>query len=97
MPNDRSKDVTYDRICCNYREQKEEKNHTKLMVGGDQINYSGNCGTPTSDLLMVKLLLNSVVSTSGANCMTLGILPVYSIKEIGIPTAEIGQLPRGYQ
>ena len=45
--------------------------------GGDQINYPDNCGTPTADLLTVKLLLNSIVSTLHAKFMTIDIKDVY--------------------
>ena len=77
VPKDRFTDVTYGKINYNYREQKEEKNRTRLTVGGDRINYPGDCGTPTADLLTVKLLLNSIVSTSGAEFMTLVIKNFY--------------------
>ena len=36
-----------------------------------------NCGTPTADLLTMKLLLNSVISTPGAKFMTLKIKDFY--------------------
>ena len=47
------------------------------MVGGDRINYPGDCGISTADLLMVKLLLNSVISPEGAKFMTLNIKNFY--------------------
>ena len=77
VPPDRFKDVTYGRIVCNYRDQKAEKHRTRLTVGGDRINYPDDCGTPTSDLLTVKLLLNGVISTPGAKFMTLDIKNFY--------------------
>ena len=40
-------------------------------------NYPGDCGTPTIDLLTVKLLLNSVISTEGARFMILDISNFY--------------------
>ena len=40
-------------------------------------NYPGDCGTPTTDLLTVKLLLNSVISTKGARFMILDISNFY--------------------
>ena len=40
-------------------------------------NYPGDCGTPTTDLLMVKLLLNSFISTEGARFMILDISNFY--------------------
>ena len=36
-----------------------------------------DCGTPTADLLTVKLLLNSVISTPGAKFMTLDLKDFY--------------------
>ena len=77
VPADRFKDVTYGKINCDFKATKEEKNRTRLTVGGDRINYPGDCGTPTADLLTVKLLLNSVVSTAGAEFMTLDIKNFY--------------------
>ena len=40
-------------------------------------NYPGDCGTPTADLLTVKILLNSVNSTEGARFMILDISNFY--------------------
>ena len=41
-----------------------------LTVGGDRINYPGDCGTPTADMLLVKMLVNTVISKIGAKFMT---------------------------
>jgi hypothetical protein len=49
----------------------------RITVGGSLINYPGDCGTPTADLLTVKLLLNSVISTPGAKFMTMDISNFY--------------------
>ena len=46
-------------------------------MGGDRINYPGDCGTKTDDLLTAKLLLNSVISTKEAKFMTLDIANFY--------------------
>jgi len=70
VPADRWKDVTYGRIVCDFRPNKSEPNRTRLMVGGDRINYPEDCGTPTADLTLVKLIMNSVISTEGARFMT---------------------------
>ena len=42
----------------------------RLTIGGDRINYLVDCRMPTVDLLTVKLLLNSVISTPEAQYMT---------------------------
>ena len=60
-----------------YCENKEEKNRTRLTIGGNHMTYTGNCDTPTADLLTVKLLLNSIVSTAGAEFMMIDIKNFY--------------------
>jgi hypothetical protein len=50
---------TYGRICCNYQPQKEEKYCVRLTIGCNHIDYSGNKSTPTANLTMAKLLINS--------------------------------------
>jgi len=77
VPQDRFQDCTYGRVVCDVREHKEEKHRTRLTVGGDRINYPDGCGTPTADLLTVKLLFNSVISTEGVKFMSLDIKNFY--------------------
>ena len=47
------------------------------MAGGDRVHYPGDAGMPTADLLTVKLLLNSIISTPNAKFMTLDIKDFY--------------------
>ena len=77
IPSDRLKDVTYARIVCNYRPEKKDPHQCRITVGVNMINYPGDCGTPTADLLTVKLLLKSVISTEGARFMILDISNIY--------------------
>ena len=60
-----------------------KKNRTRLTVGGDRINYLGDVGTPTASLLTVKLLVNSVLSTAGAEFMTIDIKKCLSQHTVG--------------
>ena len=46
-------------------------------MGGNLVNYPDNCGTPTADLLAIKLLFNSVISTNNAKFMTIDIKDFY--------------------
>jgi hypothetical protein len=71
VPIDQIKDVMYGRMCVNYCPEKDNPNQTCLTVGGNRINCPGNCGTPTVDMVMVKLHLNSVISTKGAHYCTI--------------------------
>ena len=77
IPRDRIKDITYDRICCNVRPEKDDPNRTRITVGGNNITKTIDCGTPTADLLTVKLLFNSIVSTPDAKFMSIDIKNFY--------------------
>jgi hypothetical protein len=70
VPEDRFKDVNYGKFVCSVRLEKAEKNRTRLVVGGNRINYPDKVGTPTADMLLAKILFNSVISTKGARFMT---------------------------
>ena len=48
-----------------------------MTVRGGRINCDMDCGTPTADLLTVKLLWNSIVSTDRANFFTMDIKNFY--------------------
>jgi hypothetical protein len=52
-------------------------NRTQLVVGSNRVHYSGDTGTPTANLLTVKLLLISVISTKDAQFMTMDINDFY--------------------
>ena len=69
--------MTYARIVCNVRPQKEETNQTRLTMGGDNINTPMDCRTPTSNLLTVKILLNSIISTPDAKFLGLDLKDFY--------------------
>jgi hypothetical protein len=77
IPKDRRKDVTYGSFVCTVRPEKKEPNRTRFVVGGDRINYPGEVATPTADMLVTKILLNSVISTRGARFMTMDISDFY--------------------
>ncbi len=46
-------------------------------MGGKLINYPKECGTPTVDILTIKLLFNSIISTPNAKFMTINIKDFY--------------------
>jgi hypothetical protein len=75
---ERAKDVTYGLITCLVRPEKiEEPNRTRLVAGGDRVHYPFDTGTPTANLLTVKLLINSMISTPGARFFTMDIKNFY--------------------
>ena len=77
VPQERFKDVTYGKFVCVVRPQKAEPNRTRLTLGGNLVNYPGEVGTPTADMLLIKIMLNSVLSTPGAKFMGIDISNFY--------------------
>ncbi len=78
VPQARAKDITYGLITCLIRPEKtDEPNQTRLVAGGDRVHYPFNAGTPTANLLTIKLLINSVISTPGARFFTMDITNFY--------------------
>ena len=70
VPQNRFKYVTYRKFVCDVRPTKVDKNRMRLTIGGDIINYPGDCGTPKANILLVKMLVNSLISIIGAKFMT---------------------------
>ena len=55
------------------------------MVGGNKINYPGKVATPTAEMLVTKLLFNSIISTHGARFMTMDIANFYLMTPLKHP------------
>ena len=76
-PRERRNDITYGRIVCAYHTEKNDPYRTRITMGGNLINYPGDCETPTADLLTVKLMFNSIISTPNAKFMMINIKDFY--------------------
>jgi hypothetical protein len=78
VPREQSKDVTYGLITCLIRPEKnDDPNWTRLVAGRDRVHYPSNAGTPPTDLITMKLLINSIILTTGANFMMMDIKDFY--------------------
>jgi hypothetical protein len=66
VPQDRFEDVTYAKFVCELKPNIAEVHRTRLTVGGDKGHSPGDVGTPTADVTLVKMHVNSVISTQGA-------------------------------
>jgi hypothetical protein len=55
------------------------------VVGGNRISYPGEVVTPTAEMLVAKLLFNSVISTHGARFMTMKIAFFYLMTPLKRP------------
>jgi len=75
IPKDRV--ITYARIVCADRPEKDEPRRVRMTVGGDRIIYPGETSTKTADITTVKCLLNSTISTPGARFLTMDLKDFY--------------------
>ena len=70
--------VTYARIVCSVRPEKDEPNRTRITAGGNLItDYPGETSTETASLETIKIHLNSVLSTPKARWMGIDIKNMY--------------------
>ena len=67
--------VTYANFVCDHRPLKPEPDRIRLVVGGDKLHYDEDSGSPTTNMLETKILINSVISDAdkGARFMTMDI------------------------
>jgi hypothetical protein len=77
IPQDRRGNISNRRFVCAYREEKKDKYCTRITMSGNLIKYPGDCGISAADLLTVKLLLNSIISTPNAKFMSIDIENFY--------------------
>jgi hypothetical protein len=63
--------VTYGSFVVDIKDHKEEKERTRLTVGGDQIEYPGHKSTQTAGFTTAKILINSVISTQVPTSLSL--------------------------
>jgi hypothetical protein len=75
--------VTYGSFVVDIKDNKEEKERTRLTVGGDQIEYQGDKATRTAGLTTAKILINSVISTRGAKFLVIDINNFYLNTPLG--------------
>jgi hypothetical protein len=65
--------VTYGSFVVDIEDHKEEKERTRLTVGGDQIEYPGDNSTLTEGLTTAKILINSAISTPNTKFLVIDI------------------------
>ena len=58
IPVDRRSEITFTKVVCEVREQKEDPNRTQITIGGNRICYPRDVGTPTAGLDLVQLIIN---------------------------------------
>jgi hypothetical protein len=77
------REVTYGSFVVDLKDHKEEREMTRLTVGGDQIEYHGDKSTRTAGLTTTKILINSVIYTKDAQFMVIDIKNFYLNTPLG--------------
>ena len=77
IPDKRCKDLTYSRLAYTVSPQKKEVDRIRLTFAGQNLDIAMECGTPTANLLTIKLLFNSIVSTPGTKLLRLDVKDFY--------------------
>jgi hypothetical protein len=75
--------VIYGSFVVDIKDHKEEKERTRLTIGGDQIEYPGDKSTRTAGLATAKILINSIISTLGAKFLVMDIKKFYLNTPLG--------------
>jgi hypothetical protein len=78
------KKATYIRVVCADRPEKAVAERVRWTVGGDRVQYDGSTNTETADLITVKTLINSTISTPNARAVCFDLKNFYP----GTPMAE---------
>jgi hypothetical protein len=88
----KNRKITYGKLVCDFKPNKNEKHRVRLTVGGDRLDYSGDTATSTADTTTFKILINSTLSTQEVKMMMMDIkhyylgtpLPIYEYMRLPI-------------
>ena len=92
MPAD--KKATYVRVVTMFREQKADPYRIRMTVGGNLIEFPGDKSTKTADIIAIKALINSIISTPGARAAAIDLKNFYL--ENDLPNKEYIRIPLLY-
>ena len=71
--------------------EKEEKEKTRLIVGGELLGFTENISAPTASVTTEKCVFNSLVSTPGLRFLLVDIKHFYS--DNILPAPEFMRIP----
>jgi hypothetical protein len=72
------RETTYSKVVCKVRPEKgDDADRMRITIGGNNIAYPGDVGTPTGSIELVELLVNSVLSLRNARLATMDLKNFY--------------------
>ena len=78
---------------------KKDPNQTRITICGTNVCYPGDVGTNTASLELFKLIINSVLSRSGARYVCFGIDFFYLSTPLGRPEyvkIQLSKIPQEF-
>ena len=97
IPQERRHEICHSMVVCEVKSYKEDPNRTRITVAGSQICYSGDVGTPTGSLELIKLIINSVLSRHNTHFVSFDLknfylqTPMERYKYVRIKLSDIPQ------
>jgi hypothetical protein len=64
---------TYEKLVCDNKPNKSEKELDRLTVGSDRLDHTGDVATSRADIKTFKILINSTLSTEDTEMMMMDI------------------------
>ena len=77
IPRECILNLAHTHVVCEVKPTNADPNCTRITIGVNTINHTGNYGTKTGSLETVKLFINSTLSTPAAEFMTLDLANFY--------------------
>ena len=81
------------------RTGKKDPNRTRITICGKNVCYQGDVGTNTASIELFKLMINSVLSRAGANCVCFDIEFFYLSTPLGRPEyvkIQLSKIPQEF-
>ena len=85
IPKDWLNEICYTSVACEVRPGKKYPNRTRITICSINVFYPGYLGTSTASLELFKLIINSILSRSGANYVCFDIEKYYLSTQLGRP------------
>ena len=77
--------MTYLKFVYMVRTEKNELNRTRATMGGNLINYPEDVVAPATNLSMIKIFFNNIISSEGAKFATADISIFYLMTPLKRP------------
>ena len=84
------KKATYLKMVVADRPEKPNPKRVRNTIGGDRIQYDGDTSTKAAEITTCKIFFNSIISTSGARCVT------GDLKDFYLQTAKMHEKDYAY-